>query len=347
MDTSPPSSAVRLYISGAARAIEALGDAWVLRLLRTSFRGAKRFSDFMHALDISRAVLTERLERMVRAGVMVKLEAPGTHPEYRLTERGLDVWRVLIAMWQWERSWGTGVETQANDSDRPRGELVHLECGHVIDPVCACAHCREAISPFDTYASLRPGAVEESKTGDISTRWPESEFPRKRFRQSHSDARERLPTLMRLYGDRWNAAIMAAALTGQTTFSEFEAATGIWPGPLSARLEELQALRMLKPRQYAGSRHEYRMTRASLATFPITLELLQWGDRWLWQNQGPLIVMHRPCGHPVSTLWLCPVCHASLERKAVRFQGATRHPDGASPSRSRNGLQNPDGMRRR
>lgn len=319
MSTNHSTTAVRLYASGAARAIETLGDAWVLRLLRTSFRGAQRFSEFMQALDISRAVLTERLERLVRAGVMVKLSAPGSHPVYRLTERGVDVWRVLMAMWQWEKHWGTGVEPRALASDRPRGHLVHLNCGQAIDPVCACTHCRKAISPFETYASMRSGASAPVDEIDGLREKAGTGLQRKRFRQSHSDARERLPTLMRLYGDRWNAAIMAAALTGQTTFSEFETATGIWPGPLSARLEELQALNMLKPRQYAGSRQEYRMTRASLATYPITLELLQWGDRWLWQHQGPLIVMHRPCEHPVQTVWLCPSCGDPLARNRVRL----------------------------
>ncbi len=317
MSNSAHPSAVRLFTSGAARSIEMLGDAWVLRLLRTCFRGAKHFSEFMHALDISRAVLTERLERLVRAGVLTKMSTPGSHPEYRLTERGLDLWRMLVAMWQWEKHWGTGVDDRGQPSDRPRSELVHLDCDQAVDPVCACAHCRLAISPFDTYANMRADHVGLATPSDT-----DSDAPKKRFRQSHSDARERLPTLMRVFGDRWNTAIMAAALTGQSTFSEFEAATGIWPSPLSARLEELQALNMLKPRCYAGSRQEYRMTRASLATYPITLELLQWGDRWLWQNQGPLIVTHRPCGHEVHTEWLCPACDQRLERTRVRFQSA-------------------------
>lgn len=299
-----------------------LGDAWVLRLLRTSFRGARRFSDFMHALDISRAVLTERLERLVGAGILNKLSAPGSHPEYRLTEQGLDLWRVLMAMWQWEKHWGTGVLDQGQPSDRPRSNLVHLDCGHTIDPVCACAHCRKPISPFDTYATMRVEHEVLAMAPDPDRAMADSNAPRKRFRQSHSDARERLPTLMRVFGDRWNAAILAAALTGQSTFSEFEAATGIWPSPLSVRLEELQALNMLKPRGYAGSRQEYRMTRQSLATYPITLELLQWGDRWLWKERGPLIVMHRPCAHQVQTAWLCPVCDGTLKRGSVRYEAA-------------------------
>lgn len=320
MNHDPSPTAVRLHTSGAAKSLEMLGDAWVLRLLRTSFRGARRFSDFMHALDISRAVLTERLERLVGAGILNKLSAPGSHPEYRLTEQGLDLWRVLMAMWQWEKHWGTGVLDQGQPSDRPRSNLVHLDCGHVIDPLCACAHCRKPISPFDTYASMRAEHEVLAKAPDPDGAMTDANAPRKRFRQSHSDARERLPTLMRVFGDRWNAAIMAAALTGQSTFSEFEAATGIWPSPLSARLEELQALNMLKPRGYAGSRQEYRMTRQSLATYPITLELLQWGDRWLWKGSGPLIVMHRTCAHHIQTVWLCPVCDGTLNRGSVRYE---------------------------
>lgn len=302
-----------LNASGASRAIEVLGDAWVLRILRTSFRGERRFSDYMRALGVSRAVLSERLERMCHDLLLEKVEHLGGHPEYRLTDRGLDLWGVLIAMWQWERHWGTGVDDQAPVHDRPRSRLVHLGCGKAIDPVYACGHCREPVTPFDTFAAVSNEAVPAD--ADAASR-----SARKRYRKSRSDDRGSLPTLMRAYGDRWNSALIAAALQGKRTFSELSEATGIWPAPLSDRLEELQAMGLMRAKSYAGSRQEYRLTRAAIATYPITVELLQWGDRWLWENRPPMRITHRTCGHALHAHWLCPECGEALSRTSVKIE---------------------------
>jgi DNA-binding HxlR family transcriptional regulator len=298
--------------SGASRAIDMIGDAWVLRILRSAFRGTRRFSGFVQALEVSRAVLSERLERMVADGLLVKIAPDGGHAEYRLTEPALDLWGTLIAMWRWERDWGTGRELPATPADRPRSRLLHRDCGHEMTPRCVCSHCREEITPFETEAVLQ--ACAEAPTPADG-----SERARKRYRKSNSADRGTLPTLMRVYGDRWNAALMAAALQGARTFSEFERALGIGPTQLSDRLAELQALGLVRARAYAGSRHEYRLTRVAIATFPITLELIAWGDRWLWGGLGPLAVRHRRCGQPADARWACGHCAGLLERKTVVF----------------------------
>lgn len=302
-----------LEASGAALAIEILGDAWVLRILRTSFRGAKRFSEFMEAVQVSRAVLSDRLARLVRDGVLEKQVADGRHPEYRLTAMGLDLWRILIAMWQWEIHYGTGKDTAAPAADRPRYRMIHRTCGTAINPVCSCRHCQEAVSPFDTYAVqvARRTAPQEGDTASEPTQ------ARKRFRKPDGDGTPTVPTLMRMFGDRLNAKLLAAGFQGRRTFSELSEATGIWPGPLSVRLEELQAMGMLRAHAYAGSRVEYRLTAAAVATFPITVELLRWGDKWLWAGRPPMKVMHRQCGKALQPAWYCPHCHAELTRRDI------------------------------
>jgi DNA-binding HxlR family transcriptional regulator len=302
--------------SGASRAIAVLGDAWVLRILRSAFRGVSRFGEFLRALDVSRAVLSDRLERMMADGLLERRPAPhGAHAEYRLTPRGLDLWTVLIGMWRWERDWGTGQALrQVLPVDRPRPRLVHLACGHVITPQYVCGHCAGVVSPFDTEAMAQPEGGATRTTPGLR------DLPmRKRYRKARGDDRNQLPTLMRTYGDRWNCALLAAALQGARTFSEFERALGIGPLQLSDRLAELQELGMLRTRAYAGSRQEYRLTRAAIATFPITVALIQWGDRWLCDGVGPLAVRHRPCGHRIDALWVCGECREPLERRALRF----------------------------
>ena len=302
-----------LQATGAALAIEILGDAWVLRILRTSFRGARRFGEFMEVLQVSRAVLSDRLARLVQDGVLDKIVAEGRHPEYRLTDKGLDLWRVLVAMWQWETHYGTGKDLDAPVSDRPRGKMIHRTCGATINPVCSCRHCLAPVSPFDTYA-LQPSR----RTANDDEALQADEAPaRKRFRKPDGDGGAPLPTLLRLFGDRLNAKLMAAAFQGRRTFSELSEATGIWPGPLTVRLEELQSMGMLRGHSYAGSRLEYRLTRAGIATFPITIELLRWGDKWLWDGRPPMKVMHRQCGKALQPAWYCPHCHAELSRRDI------------------------------
>lgn len=300
-----------LHTTGTRRALDVLGDAWIIRLLRSSFRGARRFSEFRRPLGVSRAVLTDRLERMVADDLLQRIERPSRHPEYRLTPQSLDLWSAFVAMWQWERHWGTGIDRSAASHDRPRSRLVHQACQQSIDPVFACATCRTSVTAFETH-----GEFEARPAGEAAT----ATFVHKRSRKQQSDT---LPTLLRVFGDRRNTLLIGAAFQGLRTFSEFEAATGISPGPLSDRLQELQILGLFRSRAYAGSRREYRLTSAGIALYPTTIELMQWGNKWLWAGRPPMHVVHRPCGRRLETRWLCPRCQGWLDRTNIRFVQAS------------------------
>ncbi|MEI7784994.1 MAG: winged helix-turn-helix transcriptional regulator [Betaproteobacteria bacterium] len=294
--------------SGAARAIALIGDAWVLRILRSAFRGTSRFGGFMQELGISRAVLSQRLESMCAQGLFTRDAGDGGHARYRLSEMGLDLWGVLILMWLWERQRGTGLAGSERSSDRPRSRLIHRDCGSTIEPRYACVHCAQTVSPFDTEAVLRPSAgaavIGLGATSEQA-----------RYRQSSRSDRQRLPRLMRLYGDRWNCFMLAAAFQGARTFSDFERALGLGPAQISDRLSELQALGFLSARAYAGQRQEYRLTQDALATFSMTVELMQWGNRWLWRGEAPLTVRHKSCGHLLQAALDCPHCRQPLSRR--------------------------------
>lgn len=304
--------------SGAAAALHVLGDAWVLRIVRSSFRGTRRFSDFLRSLEVSRAVLTDRLSRLCKDELLQKIELPGAHPEYRLTERGLDLWSVYIAMWKWETHWGTGLDRSTPAHDSPRSRLIHTSCGKAIDPIYQCDHCGAEVSPFDTHACQPPASIASGQT--VGQMHVSEDASGRRYRKSSSNDRSTLPTLQKVYGDRWNASLMAAAFKGCKTFSEFSGVTGIWPTALTDRLEELQSMGMLRARSYAGSRQEYRLTRAAVATFPITLELMRWGDRWLTPSGTRIQVMHRLCEHVLHAQWHCPVCREPLQRQTILLE---------------------------
>src|SRR5882757_2778736 len=107
-----------------ARPAALLGDRWTLVILRQSFSGTKRFEDFQSALGISRSLLSERLGRLVDAGVLRRepyKDSVRTRDRYRLTEMGFDLYPVLMAMREW------GDRYMADEG--PPIEVRHKGCG--------------------------------------------------------------------------------------------------------------------------------------------------------------------------------------------------------------------------
>jgi len=90
-----------------AQALEVLGDWWTLLLVREAFMGARRFADFEANLDISKNILSARLEHLVAHGVLARVDAGvhGTRYEYELTPMGKDLATVMTALRQWGDRW--------------------------------------------------------------------------------------------------------------------------------------------------------------------------------------------------------------------------------------------------
>jgi DNA-binding HxlR family transcriptional regulator len=90
-----------------ARVTDLVGDWWTPLVLRELFSGRSRFDDIQVALGCSRAVLAQRLDRLVAEGLLVKVPYQ-EHPvrvDYRFTEKGRAFWDVLAAMWRWGSDW--------------------------------------------------------------------------------------------------------------------------------------------------------------------------------------------------------------------------------------------------
>ena len=135
-----------------AQCLEVIGEWWTMLIVRDAFLGVQRFDEFQARLGIARNVLTQRLGKLVAAGVLERRayqEKPVRHA-YVLTEKGRDLWPVLNAMRQW------GDLHAAPDG--PPVEVVHRGCGHAADLVITCAHCGERVGPRDVRAHHGPGA---------------------------------------------------------------------------------------------------------------------------------------------------------------------------------------------
>lgn len=136
-----------------AQALEIVGDWWTLLILRDAFQGVRRFEEFQRDLGIARNVLTDRLNRLVEHGILERRPYQTQPPrsEYRLTEKGLDLYPVLISLMQWGDRWATG------DSGPPV-VLTHKGCDHEGMPVMSCQHCGVAVGARDMRFERRAPA---------------------------------------------------------------------------------------------------------------------------------------------------------------------------------------------
>lgn len=123
-----------------ANALDELGDRWTLLILRDSFMGVRRFDEFVEDLGIARNILTDRLERLIAAGIIEARpyqDNPVRH-DYRLTEQGKDLFDVMMSLWSYGERWNAPV----HDGRR----AIHNDCGHDAAAVAHCAHCGERLT---------------------------------------------------------------------------------------------------------------------------------------------------------------------------------------------------------
>lgn len=133
------------------RTLEVIGDRWTLLVLRDVFRGVRRFEQLRADLGIARNILTDRLHRLVDAGMLEPVpyqDHPVRH-EYRLTAKGLDLSPTLVALMRWGDRWFADGE--------PPTLLVHKTCGSPLEQVLRCPNCDVAVGPVDITSRPGPG----------------------------------------------------------------------------------------------------------------------------------------------------------------------------------------------
>jgi len=133
-----------------ARTLEVLGDTWSVLVIREMFLGTHRFDQLQQHLDIARNVLAARLRRLVERGILSK-RLYQEHPprfEYHLTQKGVDLYPVVVGLMQWGDRYLAGV------SGGPV-VLEHTPCGQQTELVPACSACGELIDPRDMRALPR------------------------------------------------------------------------------------------------------------------------------------------------------------------------------------------------
>ncbi|PWB79025.1 MAG: transcriptional regulator [Methylocystaceae bacterium] len=138
-----------------ARALEQIGEWWTLLIVREAFFGARRFGEFERNLKIAKNVLSERLAKLVENGLMERTDVRGRgNPrDYSLTDRGRDLFPIVVALMQWGDRWIVG-------EGRAPILLFDRESGEEISRMQVSAASGRPLSLEDVRVAPGPGADE-------------------------------------------------------------------------------------------------------------------------------------------------------------------------------------------
>jgi DNA-binding HxlR family transcriptional regulator len=138
---------------GAALAV--VGEKWTFLVLREAFNGVRRFDDIRRRTRAPRQILSDRLARLVAEGMLRKVPyreaGQRARSEYRLTEKGLALYPLIIALLEWGN-------TYAVSAEGPLVELTHRDCGAPVQLEVRCAEGHQLASPRDVTPVPGPGA---------------------------------------------------------------------------------------------------------------------------------------------------------------------------------------------
>ncbi len=141
-----------------ARAMDLVSTRSAFLLLREAFYGTTRFDDFAERVGISQPVAAARLRELVRDGLLQRepYQEPGqrTRMQYRLTEKGAELFPALVALMQWGDRWlgPSGVE------------LRHRDCGAPVRSELRCGRGHQ-LSVADLDLVARPAKAREIGSG--------------------------------------------------------------------------------------------------------------------------------------------------------------------------------------
>jgi len=117
-------------------ALERVGDRWSLLIVEALLDGSRRFNELAEGVGIAPNILTDRLRRLEREGVVVARPYSKRPPrmEYQLTSAGHDLAGALRLL----ADWGS---RRSEDADPLRHEL----CGTPLEARWYCPTCTVVI----------------------------------------------------------------------------------------------------------------------------------------------------------------------------------------------------------
>jgi DNA-binding HxlR family transcriptional regulator len=121
------------------RALAVIGTRSAMLLVRELFYGGTRFDELVRRTGASEAVVAGRLKQLHADGVVVRRpyreSGKRTRDEYVLTERGRELFPIVVALMQWG-------ELLRDDNDTGV-ELIHRDCEAPLSVSVRCAKNHE------------------------------------------------------------------------------------------------------------------------------------------------------------------------------------------------------------
>jgi DNA-binding HxlR family transcriptional regulator len=155
MSTAPPALAWSTENCTVGRTMTILGERWTFVVLREVFNGVRRFDDIRRHSGIPRQVLSSRLALLVEQDVLRRepYQEAGERArhEYRLTEKGFDLYPVLGAI----ADWG---DRYLVDPEGPPVEFTHRDCGAPVHSRLECTDGHRVEQPREVVTRPGPGA---------------------------------------------------------------------------------------------------------------------------------------------------------------------------------------------
>jgi DNA-binding HxlR family transcriptional regulator len=136
-------------------AVRIIGEKWTFLVLREAFNGVRRFDDMRRRTEAPRQILSDRLARLVGEGMLRKVPyqeaGQRRRHEYRLTDKGLDLYPIIVAMMRWGDKYAAGPAG-------PQVQLTHRDCGAPLRLQLTCADGHTLASARDVTPLPGPGA---------------------------------------------------------------------------------------------------------------------------------------------------------------------------------------------
>ncbi|MDU8501690.1 helix-turn-helix domain-containing protein [Pseudomonas syringae] len=129
-----------------ARTLEAIGDRWVLMIIRDAFDDVRRFSEFQKRLGLAKNILTVKLKMLVELGVFnIQPASDGSaYKEYVLTDMGRAVFPIVVSM----RQWGERYLFNAGES---YSVLLDNELSEPVETIAVRSKAGNVLTPTDCH----------------------------------------------------------------------------------------------------------------------------------------------------------------------------------------------------
>jgi DNA-binding HxlR family transcriptional regulator len=293
-----------------ARTLDIVSDAWAFLVIREAFFETRTFEAFRVALGIPRSTLTDRLRKLTRLGIFKQVASTsGTRMEYRLTQKGFDLYPSFIALMQFGDRWLAG-------NRPPPLRLLHTSCGCETHPIVACSACLSRVNARDASYRDGPGAGGTAARAGRNTRRASDTTI---FAQGRPSSVSRA---LQIIGDKWSFMVVREGFFGIRRYDQIQARLGIAPNILTDRLSRLVKTGVFRKQLYQTTpkRYEYVLTDMGLDLYGPFIAMLAWGDRWLSRNRPPLLLHHKTCGNDFRPMVICNECKKPIVAADMRYK---------------------------